>query len=253
MPLTIARRGDLFAAAASTPVGYAANVLALNPDHFWTMQETSGATLADTGKVGGKDLTIAGGSVTYSVSTGFAGVGTGINFGNSGAYAWVNAALTQIVANKFSVCGWHDLNSALPAFSVPMFCASVAAGHVDPFYTFFIGAGASGTNWRLAIATTGTFTPIDTGVAVMSTGTWRHVALVYDGSLGSNNVKLWINGVIAYQGALTGNVGAMGSFAVGTIPALRSAFADQRVSCEAYWSNYALTASDIATLYAARN
>ena len=226
-------------------------VLALSPTNYWKLDEASG-NYADS--VGAVPLTsrTATPYPTYEVSTGLVGVGNGVQFGvTSASSAWgVAGALTQVTTDKFSVVGWWNI-TAIASFSTPLFCASYSGGHVDPFYSIFLGRNG-GSGWRVAIARGSGFLPADGGTLGPPEGLgWSHIALVYDGS----NGIVYLNGAADYNPVLTGNVDAMGSWAINDIPALDAApYASGSSSSRvAYWHNTALTAPQIAALYATRN
>ena len=235
---------------------YDLGVLALSPASYWKLDEASG-NYADS--VGGQTLTArtSASYPVYGVPTGLAGVGNGVQFGvtQAGAlttYAIKTSAIAQIVSNKFSIVGWWNIID-LSTSNTPLVCASVSGGHVDPFYTFYLGTNAIVSQWRVAIATTGVFTPATIGGAMPIGGGWTHIAFTWDGTTATVYENAVVEGAPAtIAGA---SVASMGSFAINNIPALDSfSYASgSSASRVAYWNNRCLSQADIAALYSLRN
>lgn len=217
-------------------------VLALSPNSYWKLNETSGTNLVDSG-ADAKDLTLTGSGYTLDTSTGLVGVGHGIRF-TASAWARRASALTQVNTDKFSIAGIFKAYSAINDLTSPLVCGSYSGGHVNPYYTFFLGA--SSPNWRVVVDNGTGFNPHDSGT-LMGTGSWHVVFFIYDGT----NIKVYVDNVEVFTQALTGNVGDMGTFAINNIPALNNgAYAsDVGASSVGYWADYVLTSGDRAALY----
>lgn len=211
------------------------------------MQQASGATYPDLGAAA-KDLTLTGSGYTQGVATGLAGAPGAFDANGTAAYLLRASALTQVATDQFSFVGIFYDNANPCDYTCPWFCASDAGGHVDPFYTFGLFKNPS-SQYRVVVATAG-FSPVETGVGIISTGSWHQFALVYNGA----TIKLYVDGVEVFSTARTGNVSDMGSFAFGDIPALGAGFVPNiRVAAGAYWADHALTSTEVTDLYDAMN
>ena len=219
------------------------------PTHFWKLDEPSASTTyADVGAVGGKALTDhAGSSVRFD--TGLpAGITHGTNF-TGGNFASIATPLTQVYHRHFSAGGWFQYVSNAGGTN-PLFCASYLTGHNDPYYTFAIMTGSPMT---FDFDTTGVYASNQKNTGYNPTniggGNWHHLMFVYD----PPNLWAYLDGVQNnLANTLTANVGLMGSFAIGDIPALGSGFSPNFYAAMfGYWANYAITSTEIAALYAA--
>jgi hypothetical protein len=230
--------GDVYTKSAA---GSATSLLASH----WKLDEASGVSVVDS--VGGKTLTCP--NVVTPIATGLSGVGDGIDFLGTN-WALSVPPLAQVAADKFSVAGWFKMAALPDAYSQPLFCASWYAGHQDPFYTFALFNDAT-NSWRVAVDTGGPFAPLDSSVPLASLGAWHHIGLAYDGS----NIILYADGGAVYTVAKTGDVGTMGSFSIANIAALNAPANAPNIAASqmSYWNDYALSAADVAALYAARD
>lgn len=226
--------------------GFTDEALALGAQSVWDLGQGAGLTYADLGP-GGKDLTLSGSGYTQGVATGLAGQPDALDFNGTAAILRRVTALDQVVTDKFTVVGVFSDNATPAAFGNPWICASFSGGHTDPFYTF--GIFNNGSNqFRLVVDTGIGFSPVDTGVAVIGNGSYHMLALRYDGA----DIFLNIDGVDVFSVARTGNVGDMGSFALGDIPSLGAGQTINAIlPAGAYWNDDALSESDLATLFAA--
>jgi len=159
---------------------------------------------------GGNLFNLASGSLTPTGSlendttwTGASGnVGGYFTYDGTDDYVETGLSLTDLsITNKFTVDGWF-YNDTLSAWDGLFGCAS-AGNFNDGFAAyinasgvlrFFVGIYSQTTNF---VETT---LPADT---------WHHIVCCYDGSLGSENVKLYVDGVAIANGVngdRTGNV-----------------------------------------------
>jgi len=203
---------------------YDIGVLSYNPSCYWKLEDAAGVSFVD------------------EIAANNAATGWGTK----------TSAIPQIVSNKFSVVGWWKIVD-LSTSNTPLVCASYSGGHVDPFYTFYLGTNGIATQWRVAIATSGTFLPVTIGGAMPVGSGWTHIALTWDGT----TATVYENAVVeGSPGAIAGaSVLGMGSFAINNIPAL-DAFnyaSGSSASRVAYWNDRCLTQADIAALYSLRN
>jgi Concanavalin A-like lectin/glucanases superfamily len=191
----------VFPGAAFSSGGYRDAVLADNPVGYWRLAESSGTTITDelgAGHSGGYTgaVTLGQTSPITSDSTDTATYFNG-GWGSIPYYADLNPT-----GNKLSIEFWWK--GAAPdgaQFAVLKGYTS----HSDPYYQYGVGAGPSGTV-RVVVDTSGSFNPWDTGVSWPGDGSWHHIVVTYDGSVGSNNLKLYIDKTLRAQTNKTGNV-----------------------------------------------
>jgi hypothetical protein len=187
--------------AAFSSGGYRDAVLSDNPMGYWRLAESSGTTITDelgaghSGSYTGA-VTLGQTSPITSDSTDTAAYFNG-GWGAIPYYADLNPT-----GNKLSIEFWWK--GAAPdgaQFAVLKGYTS----HSDPYYQYGVGAGPSGTV-RVVVDTSGSFNPWDTGVSWPGDGSWHQIVLTYDGSVGSNNLKLYIDKTLRAQTNKTGNV-----------------------------------------------
>lgn len=223
--------------------------LALAARSVWDLGQDAGAglTYPDLGP-GGKDLTLSGSGYTQGVATGLPGQPGAIDTAGTNAVLRRDVSpLDQVVTDTFTVVGVFNDNATPGAFANPWICASYVGGHTDPFYTFGIFNNA-GNQYRVVVDTGIGFSPVDTGVGVIGNGSFHMLALRYDGA----DIILNLDGVDISTTPRTGNVGDMGSFAFGDIPALGAGFTINAImAAGAYWNDEALSEGDLADLFAA--
>jgi len=124
-----------------------------------------------------------------------------LDFDGIDDYVDCGATVTDLgITNKFTVSCWIKADTLVGSWEGVIGCVSSDAW-TDGFAIYMNSSGTIGF-WinhyttNLAISATST----------ISTGTWYHVLACYDGSLGSNNMELFVDGVSVATDTLTANV-----------------------------------------------
>lgn len=233
---------------------YPAAVLALSPLRYFRLGESSGTTAVDS-STNAVNATYSPGSGTWTGGTmgvvGANSTGTAVTFNGTSGKIDVGD-LPADNAAAFSWVGWIKLTTG------------------GSFKVIFSKYDSDPNRYEIELGSTGTFGN-DLGLvvqngddgfkhssAVLSTGVWQHLAVVYDGSQGtqSNRVKVYIDGV---DSGITLNVNM-----AATLQALTTTNASigARSTGALYWDgsmqdvslhSNALSSGQVATLYAARD
>ncbi len=193
------------------------------------------------GSGNGYTLTFAG---TPAAATGHAGDANGAaNLNGSSKYLYIadaSAANLDITGN-LSISAWIYLN-AVGGGLYHMIAAKLSTSgnysydfHVDPNGNLKARLSSNGTALTSVIATT-----------VLTTGTWYHVAVVYDGT----DIRLYLNGSldctpVSYS---SGIYNSTADFCIGIASDKTSHTINGVVDDVAVW-NRALTTSEITALY----
>jgi hypothetical protein len=166
----------------------------------YTFDEGSGNALDSSGATPTADGTFTANATRTALGSTPDGTGYALDLtGNGAAFNWVgvtaaNGGSKLDMMQKFTLTIWVNMRSA-PANTDRL----LGRLNTTPFpgFDFMIGTPNSGTlgagNFKLAMA-------VDTSSALGSTadtgadGTWRFVALTYDGSLTSQNVRFYTGG-----------------------------------------------------------
>lgn len=177
----------------------AALIMPSTPVNSWLFDEGTGTTAnAQFGAVNGS----LDNGATWSSDTPF---GSGSSVLYDGIDAEVNmGALTYNGATNWTIAMW------IRADAIPYdegFWEAVDNGNGDTWGLRYDAAGAN--SGRNQVIKTGVQLAPSGGVQIESaanvqTTQWQHIALTFDGSLGSDNIKLYIDGV---QDAFTGTGG----------------------------------------------
>jgi hypothetical protein len=124
-----------------------------------------------------------------------------VDFDGVADYVSTSSTIATLgITNKFTVSCWIKADTLVGSWEGVMGCVS-SDSWADGFSIYMNSAGAIGF-WvnhyitNLAISS----------VSTISTGTWYHVLACYDGSLGSNNMELFVNGASVATDTLTANV-----------------------------------------------
>ncbi|GHF18798.1 LamG domain-containing protein [Pseudolysinimonas yzui] len=162
-----------------------ANV-ARSPGAIWAFNEGFGATAADSsGNL--NSLTLQAGA-TWAVSK--SGLGSALNL--SGATnSWALTSGNQRVietSESYTVAAWVKFNNTAGYQTL----ASIDGTNVSPFFIGTNGAGKFRFAQTGGDSTSSAFVTID-GAATLVTGTWYHVAGVYNKTAGT--MQLYVNGV----------------------------------------------------------
>ena len=235
--------------------GYDAEVRLLAPDLYYRLQDTTSTLLEEIAAVNG---TWTGARTFYTPPSGYRGV-PALTQLSSGKFGIVNYdAKMDPVTNKASFAVWVQTHGDGDFWHI---VRSVNT-HVDPFYAMPALGKRSG-NWREWHPSVTTSWPggFPTNTAVASTAdTMYHVAAVYDDAA-TNSYVLYVNGSSVFtDNGISGNlVGApgypnTGKLGFNVIPALGAGFEH---ICDlaqfAWWRDKALSSTEVATLYAARD
>jgi hypothetical protein len=187
--------------SSSASASYRQAATADNPVGYWRLSESSGSTITDELGAG------HGGSYTGTVTLAQTGP---ITTDGSDTAAYFNGGWGSIpyysdlnpTGNKLSLeLWWKGAAPSGAQFAVLKGYTS----HSDPYYQYGVGAGPSGTV-RVVVDTSGSFNPWDTGVSWPGDGAWHQIVVTYDGSLASNNLKLYVDASLRAQINKTGNV-----------------------------------------------
>ena len=173
------------------PLTYSETVLLDSPTAFYLMDETSGATAADTSG-NGYNATIQGG-VTLNVSTGLTGIPKAMTFnGSTGViYSPNNAAFTKSPDTAWSVDWWFkttdtNLDNLKNHFSIRDNNANDAGTLVQAFQSYnnagyVIGSSFASGSGRVNLETTSN----------VSNGSWHYAALT---AVSGGAFKFYIDG-----------------------------------------------------------
>lgn len=186
---------------AAANLSYRPTVLADNPVGYWRLSEASGTTIVD--ELGGGHNGTYTGAVTLGETSPIVADGTDhAAFFNGGWGSIPYYSALNPTGNKLTMELWWK--GGAPD-SARFALLKGYTSHTEPYYEYGLGGDASG-GIRVVVDTSGTFTPWDTGIAWPGDGNWHQVVLTYDGSLGSSNMKLYIDSVQRAQTNRTGNV-----------------------------------------------
>lgn len=211
---------------------------------WWKLDETSGTSASDSSGISNTGTLQAAASWTTS------GMNNGaLNFNGTTQYVTVPDAASLDIAGSWTVATWVNL-AALPAsgHSFQFIQKIDAGGRAN--YGLFMDNGESGPGigWTTYFNTTTTsddwkYVP----APAIATGTWYHVAEVFDSS--AKTLSLYVNGVLVMSNSTGTDVPVSdggGSFYLGTdgfTAKLKGTLDDARVY------NRALSATDVMTLY----
>ena len=151
--------------------------------------QSAGATAADLSGSGNTGtLTTLGGTGNPTWGPGGGRIGGAINFDGSGQRVEIADSTTVPLdgMQKLSVSLWVKLNIA-DANSHAILAKRTSATTTTTSYLITVN-----TVQKIAISVANR-TAV-TGDAVLAVGQWYHLVMIYDGSLATNNLQLWING-----------------------------------------------------------
>lgn len=222
----------------SGPVGDTTTGLAL----WWKLDEGSGTTLADASGTGNTGAN-SGGVWTTGINNG------ALQFDGSSTFAGHADAASLDIAGSWTTSAWVNF-SALPASGNKATLVRKHEGAGGANYAIDVDNTGGTISWETQFIDTAFATHSKKVAATISTGTWYHLAGVWDQNAGV--LSLYVNGALLGTKAAAGktpditggnpfNIGAAnngsgGNYAAATID-------DVRVY------NRALSATDIETLY----
>jgi hypothetical protein len=167
---------------------------------YWTLDEASGTSAADSSGYGNVGTLVNGPAhVVGKVANGllFDGVSSHVRMANSTSLR---------VTNAFTIAAWVKLDSAGQWQSIVSKVVSEGV-NAYPFSDYSLMAVASGAGFvtRVTVTTAGNFNMLDSTSSV-SYGAWHHVAGVYDGA----TLKVFIDGVQSGSASVSGTVSGSG-------------------------------------------
>ena len=213
-----------------------------------------------------------------SAITGFAGVGALRHFKRTSTWSWLdvdwatgsNATFIDVGSGAASGIKWSlafflrinddgGFNSSYPLVcrpdddtsygAVDQYGVHLAGGISAPFMGSFYGAIWGNGNTDLASSNQNfQFGPEDADPLFF--------VVTYDGSLGSNNLKVYKDGSVAYQGSYTTawNSGYVGSLMVNNLhKAVNASGAEFYMAHLAFWKDKALSGAEITAIWAERD
>lgn len=144
---------------------------------FWTMSETSGATVADSSRAGTlRPLTITNSSATTRVNGKF---DSALDF-NGGSTTGATFSCPELGAISFSAWVWQDTRGNFPRI--------LELGG----YKVLIRSDWNSIGFNSARSSTAGDWRSD---SVISTGSWQHLAVTFNGSSSANTPSIYLNGV----------------------------------------------------------
>jgi hypothetical protein len=206
---------------------------------LWTFNAGSGTTATDSSG-NNRTATLTGGAGwTSSAKIG----AYALNLSGSGQYAQASGAAVN-TSNSFTATAWVRLNS-LSGYQTVL---SIDGNNVSGFFLQLSGANGRFVFNRLASDSTAAASTVAVATAAPVTGTWYHVAGVYNKS--ANTIALYVNGVLQQSVTYTPKWRAMGNTAIGrgrfnagNVDFLNGSIDDARLYASA------LTAAQVLALY----
>lgn len=221
---------------------YPAEVLADSPLLYVRFEETSGATCANSGSLGGNAT--AAGTYTRNISTGLAGVGVGIDVdGSSGVVTYPNDTALDLVGTDMTYECWinPDISQNHAFMGKGQSSGGAGSYRLEVDTSRVIRATNMNGGWVILGSATGAYT----------VGSWTHIAFTRTG----NNYVLYVNGSSFTTATETHAVATNGKpFTIGAnwFDAAATDFFNGKIDEVAVY-NTALSAARIAAHYAARS
>lgn len=159
------------------------------PASAWNLNETSGTVASD---VTGLQSGTLGGNAAWTSAGKYEG---GVAF--DGNNDWISVPTRPGYSGSAVTLSLWFNNSILDGQARGLISKRVGVFN-QVAYSIFIGSG----NRIYVDIGTGTGTTIerfDTGYTLSTTGTWRHLAVVFDGALSSNRLKVYLDGAVILQ------------------------------------------------------
>lgn len=112
--------------------------------------------------------------------------------------------LGMAATNTMTVSCWVYFDT-IALYDTVMGASSTSLPTYPDGFGFWIGSGGAGNPIQFFVNAQATWA--DSTPTTTNTGEWYHITGVYDGTLGSDNIKLYINGSVqSTTGALTANI-----------------------------------------------
>lgn len=169
---------------------------------YWNLDETTGPTLFDTAPAGVNPDhgTLASGSAMPTRISGK--FGAALSFDGVDDYADIPASTDlNIGTNRMSLSAWVNLDllpNQIPGSFGPIYDSTIDA------YNLYLDKGNNELRFKLTDTNYHAARP-GIPTSALSTGTWHHVAAVYDGTGSVGTVKIYWDGVL--KDTHTGNDG----------------------------------------------
>jgi len=206
---------------------------------YWKFNETTGNILYDSNiqypgyRMGDTTLGVPG------------KIGTAVSFDGSGDYIDLGSAVADVGTNDFTVCGWIYLNNSVNTYNG-------ICGNFGSYPHFYVTVGDGFNDYIRAVLAINFSTTITiTSDGGINTGTWYHIAVVFDRD---STMRLYINAslqmdaksIAGYSGT---NIVNPNTFNIGNIgSAMNGYFGNLRADCWGLWLK-ALSAGEISQLY----
>jgi len=143
------------------------------------------------------------------------------------------------VGTQFGYAGWIYVNSFDSNSNGNILFCKESTYELNVYHTFRYALANTSPGWVW----------VDTGVSVPQRQ-WTHVAFTYDSTASSDQVKLYVNGVLAYSGTASGSIAFhTGSLQLGARPSLPGTTGLDGAFDEIGFWNRALTANEVNQLY----
>jgi RHS repeat-associated protein len=207
-----------------------------NPDAQWPLTDTTTTDTTATDTSGSGDNGALTDFASVDFKTGPAGYGNAaLHFNGDGSHV-ATPHILDPAATDFTAACWIRPGD----FSVAKIILSQLNG------------GGSGEQWLRIVSTGQVYTVLGgtnlVGTTAMSSGTWYHIAVTYTGGI----VRLYMDGQLEASGARTPGACTSGGMHIGASRTANPATSyDGAIADMAIWPQ-ALSADQLATLYAAR-
>jgi hypothetical protein len=173
-------RDQAFVGKVGVPA--AAPLADVTPDLlWWKLNEGSGTTIAGTA------ATSDDGTTDADWATGKSGSGSCLNYDGSSDDSLTDANIAW-GTNIITICGWLYLDSTASDRLV------WTTTSLDPFGSHANDATAFISGELLYLQLFGTTNRRRENMAVPSTGSWKHLLVVYDASTATGDMRLWLDG-----------------------------------------------------------
>ena len=200
------------------------------PQSYWKMDESSGNAVDVVGGFNGTNT-----SVTYSAGK----INNGANFnGSTSKLDLSTTAFAPTTAISFSC--WVNCTSYTSRQA--LFVKSDGVSNATSVFVFEVG-NASGKATMSLFSGSNIST---TSTSSLTTSVWTHLVFTYDGT----NMNIYINGSLdkTTAGSITMNSITQGT-ALGYFGSLAALQLNGSLDECAFWSNYALTSTEVTELY----
>ncbi len=217
---------------------------------YWKLDEPSGSVMLDSGPSSDNGGYV-GGPILGQSPEGAGVGGTAVLFGGLAQYAEAPLIGPFAGLGSFTLMCWAKLTVAPRSGAYSGICGRAFSSNATPFYQWQLFAENSFSGFSLFLTVNGTLQIVESNSAATA-GAWYHLAGTYD--VGIGKAALYINGVQVVLSSLPGVLNEYGQpFNIGVVhqgSTLRNYFPGTIDEVSVF--NRALTATEIANLYALR-